>query len=51
MKYKIVKQYCAALERVEYVVYEKRFLWYYVDYRKNEEGALKLIEMLKDMRK
>ena len=52
MKYKIVKRYCPILGMVDYRVYEKSFIyWNYVDYRSNELAALKLIELLKDMRK
>ena len=51
MRYKIKKEYSVILERVNYVVYEKSFLfWTHVDYRRTEELASKLIDKLKEMR-
>ena len=50
-KYKIEKEYSMILERVNYVVYEKSFIfWHRVDHKLSEERANKLIDTLKEMR-
>lgn len=49
VKYKIKTQYCSITERIEYVVYRKTgwLFWGFMDYRKTNEQAERLIVLLK----